>query len=502
MGPTDLLTLALRDGHTFPTSAWLRQQYIHNHCRFGKRDLDILYDEGQIAKVQGEPASLEALWAEARIASWLASRSITSMSVGWRAAYPPEASLNPSQRAAWEGLSESHTAVLTGGPGTGKTYLLSYLLQTWVQAGKLVAVAAPTGKAASVMALRLGLPVLTVHFLLGMVPGQVSASKEVTADVLVVDESTMLDSVMFAALCDAVGEKTKVILVGDPDQLPPVSYGQPFQDIVRLAEHTERVAHFSLTANMRTDQAGIIELLDYVRRGELPPKLGAGVSHFRTTPNAAVDLAMDLPRLARRFPGIERKDVLLLTGLRQEKFAMGTEAINHFMSNRLVKERIQGQKFALGDRVMFTVNDRYHGFVNGELGVLHAWGDKGRTVEITSDSGVEYKLIVSDCQTSLEWAYAMTVHKAQGSQARVVLFPLEKKNLQYANRRLVYTAMSRAQEHLALFGDLDLLLPALRRDVERQTLLGRVDLDVLAALKPKDAIKSYWQTHGGEYVPY
>lgn len=498
MGPVQLLHEALKDGHTFPESGYLRALYIRKGCRFVARDLRGCYEDGTLVKVQDQPALPHTVKAEASIARWLALRSGTSEGGGWDTPYPPEAALNGAQRLAWEGLASKHTAIVTGGPGTGKTHMLSYLIKSWVKNGKKVQAAAPTGMAASVMALRLGMKVETVHALLGMVPGQVAPSRAVDADVLVVDESTMLDSEMMNALMSSVEEQTKLILVGDPDQLPPVSYGQPFHDLVRIGQNTDLLAVFQLTANMRTDKRGLLELLDAVRHGELCP-LGDGVSHFRAPPSAGVDLIVQFDRMERRFPGIKRKDVLLLAGLRQERFGMGTEAINHYISHQLLKTRIHGEKFAVGDRVMFTINDRYHGFVNGERGELLAW-EKGRNVHVLSDTGKEYVLLASDCHQKMEWAYAVTVHKAQGSQSRVVLFPIDPQHMKWADRRSIYTALSRGQEHVSLIGELDLLAAPLKKEMERSTLLGRVDIATLKGMVQTDPVKDFWERHQGEYA--
>lgn len=493
MGPVELLVDAFDDGHTYPQN--LRERYKDRRCHFTVDDLNAMYSEGLLTKVEHKPALPKAVRAEARIAAWVARRA-ASIEGGYEGATePPIAGLNQRQAAALTGLLKTSTAILTGGPGTGKTYVMSVLLKYLKKVGVSYVVSAPTGKAASVLGVRLGENVATVHNMLGIIPGEVSPNKICEADLVVVDEATMLDSEVFAALTDYVGDR-KLILMGDPDQLPSVSAGQPFHDLYLYGVNTGKISIFELTQNMRTSVEGIVNLISLIKQRKLPESVGEGVVNWKTKPSRAVELILDLSMLSRKMgTEVHRKDVLYLSGLRQSKFDLGTENINHMVSHKLYPERIQGQKFAIGDRVMFTVNDRYYGFVNGELGTILEWGDKGRSVKVANDEGKHYRLTVSDCKEKMEWAYALTIHKAQGSEADIVILPLDEQTIRFADIRMIYTAMSRAKKMLILVGNMDSLFPALRRKTERDTMLGIVDMNILATYYKEDPLNGFFHNN-------
>jgi exodeoxyribonuclease V alpha subunit len=365
-------------------------------------------------------------------------------------------------------------AALTGRPGTGKTYLTAMIVNALLDAGVPVDVAAPTGKAASVLTLKLDrrVDVVTIHRLIGLAPGQIPGyhqHNQLSSRVVVVDESSMIDSELLGMLLDAIDPvRTFVLLVGDPNQLNPVGYGSPFADLVRnklipVAELTE--------IQRQAGDNGIIQMAHSFADGKLllPEK---NVYHFKMDPTRLKDEAINLycsDRLKAKF-GLEsvQKEFLILSPVKQEKYNASTASINEAISHRLLPARDLGKsKFARGDRIIFTVNNYAHGFVNGELGVLEDYSRRGGHARIRNDIGTVYELDDYSLGQYADWAYALTVHKAQGSECRVVALLLEPGAKQMYTRNLVYTAITRAREELLIFGDLKTLEEAAARPDNR-----------------------------------
>lgn len=476
------LTKATEHGHTALTSG-LASEYVKSYRLRWDSDLDPLYKRGDLIRLAGDPTLIcdpKALTGEARIARFLALQRARGGGVGYPLPPCPEAGYSPAQRVSWEGLRRTGAACLTGLPGTGKTWLTARIVEALDAQGLDVWVCAPTGKAASVLTLKLGRKheATTIHRLLGLRPGQFPTRTRVypiESQVVVVDESSMVDAELMGYLLDALRPETRLLLVGDPNQLPPVGAGCPFRDIVE--GHLLPVFHLD-QIQRQAEGNGIISLAHSIVGGRavLPDR---NVHTFRMAPDRMEAEVVDLycsDRLRDRFglTNIQR-EFLVLSPVRAEKFEASITNINETISHRLFPERtISRSKFTAGDRVMFNVNNPGYGFVNGEVGVLDSYDRKLRQAKITNDLGFTYELEDYSLADYVEWAYGQTIHKAQGSEARVVALLLHPAAGFMYTRNLVYTAVTRAVEELLLFGDPALLQRAVERKDHRYTALPRL----------------------------
>jgi exodeoxyribonuclease V alpha subunit len=464
------LRYANSDGHTLLTKD-LAVYYAKRHgLSWSARDLVA----SDIIKLPGEPAGYglsTLLIPECRIARALGGRKLYNRAVPATLATPvpkpPTLNLSPEQAREWPFLASPEpggyrVALLTGLPGTGKTFLISKLIQEWSATGLHVECCAPTGKAASVLAAKTGENVVTIHRLIGLRPGQDFAPTDLYCDVLVVDESSMLDVELFANLIECCKKVPHIVLVGDPNQIPPVGAGQPFADLVSVITPS----HLTCIQRQGSD-SGILSLSRDFLFGRVQDRY-PNVHHFGS-PSLAVELYTS-GRLAKRFDLQDvRTGAIILSPVKNEKFGISTEKINYAISHALLKDR--PGKFSVGDRLMFTVNDYSHGFVNGEMGTLVDYDGRTKLAKIVNDSGRMYVLEDYSIERFAQWGYALTVHKSQGSEADVVVLLLEKECAFMYNRNLMYTAMTRAKKELVVMGDWSLLVRAARRPEVRHTCL-------------------------------
>jgi exodeoxyribonuclease V alpha subunit len=347
------------------------------------------------------------------------------------------------------------------------------LVEALTTAGLTVDIAAPTGKAASVLALKLHrqFECVTIHRLLGLRPGELPTSK-VRADVVILDEASMIDSELMGYACEALRSDSFLLLVGDPAQLSPVGAGAPFHDCVEGS--LLPVAHLRSVQRQAAGN-GVLHLAHSMAGGHASFP-DTNVHRFTVDKSRLEEQALDLycsDRLVDRFGLTDReRQVTILSPVKQEKFEASTRNLNHAISHRLLPDRnIQKSKFTRGDRVMFTINNYEHGFVNGELGKLIDYKSVARTATIVNDIDTEYVLEDYSLAQYMEHAYAMTVHKAQGSEAKVVMLLLHPDFKFMLTRNLLYTAVTRAQEDLILIGDPNLLTAGIQKVERRETAL-------------------------------
>jgi exodeoxyribonuclease V alpha subunit len=388
----------------------------------------------------------------------------------------PNDDLTASQKAAWKLLCGAGWGLLTGGPGTGKTYLVSKMVKMLHHRSKRVSICAPTGKAASVLSLKLGgATVTTIHRMLGLRPGtlpQHDHRNPIFADYIFVDESSMIDEQLMAYLLDAVDlEKTGIIFSGDPNQLPPVGSGAPFCSMLK----SRSIPHAHLVEIVRQQEGnGIIKLARDIQEGKFRIP-STNVTHYPCRTDAVEGKAIRFfcDNGTRSRWEIEKpSDLMILSATKQKKFDGSTSRINKAVSHKLHPDRtIPHCKFTPGDRMMFTVNDYEHGFVNGELGTLLMYDKKDKHASIRNDNGKMYDLRSWKIGTHAEWAYALTIHKAQGSESKVIVLVVTNAAPHMHTRELIYTAVTRAREELVIIGDLRVLEKAVRKTINRVSAL-------------------------------
>lgn len=375
-----------------------------------------------------------------------------------------------------ENVLSSRLSILTGGPGTGKSASMRTLVDVLVAAKRSVRLCAPTGKAARRLAETTGAEATTIHRLLEWQPGE-GFTREAAhpiegADVLVVDEASMLGVRLAAALLDAVGPKTHVLLVGDPDQLAPVGPGRVLEDLIDAGV----VPTVGLTEIFRqAARSMIVRAAHAINAGEHPPtKPTEGDVHdffliARSEPRAifAEICELAVERLPAHY-GVRPTDVQVLAPV--HKGPLGIEAFNDALRARLNPdgEGVPGTTFRLGDRVIQTKNDHDAELMNGELGVLVSRDDEADSVLLAGDDGRRIRLGVQATGT-LRLAHAISVHKSQGSQMPVIIVPLFAGHRAMLTRNLVYTALTRAMVASVFVGDPAALALALgRRDAHRR----------------------------------
>ena len=382
----------------------------------------------------------------------------------------------PQQRQAVELAARTGVLILTGGPGTGKTTTVRGIVALFQKMGLDIVLAAPTGRAAKRMSELTGMEAQTVHRLLGMswneATHQVTFTKTeqepLEADAVIVDEMSMVDLSLFSALLRALRPGTRLVLVGDADQLPSVGAGNVFSDLIRSGR-VETV--FLREVFRQAEQSAIIRNAHSVNLGE-PPRLTNDQGDFfflcRRDGERTLSTVVDLCR--SRLPekmGIPADQIQVLTPTR--KGPSGTMSLNRSLQAALNppkpdKRELQwGERlFREGDRIMQTRNDYDVVWekADGTVGTGMFNGDVGKIVQI--DPSGEWLTVDFDGRTALygveqlnevDLAYAMTVHKAQGSEYRCVVLAAMPAAQSLMVRGVLYTALTRARELLILVGD-------------------------------------------------
>jgi exodeoxyribonuclease V alpha subunit len=375
-------------------------------------------------------------------------------------------------------------AILTGGPGTGKTMTMRVLVDLMKGERRTVRLCAPTGKAARRLAETTGAQATTIHRLLEYVPGEGFARGPEDpipgTDVLIVDESSMLSVRLAEALLGAVGPRTHVLLVGDVDQLAPVGPGRVLDDLIESG----RVPVVRLTEVFRqAARSLIVRAAHAINHGERPPTAAGpdDIRDFFVIPRAGGEAIREevVSLAARRLPdhyGLDpRAEVLVLAPM--HRGPAGIDVLNDELRARLNPDgrTIPGTALRVGDRVVQTKNNHERELMNGEMGVIeHHDGERDRVL-LQCDDGRRLALPVAELDTT-RLAHVVSVHKAQGSQAPAVVVVVHRGHQLMLTRNLAYTAVSRAERVCVVVGEPSALEVALRRrDAhERHTRLAEL----------------------------
>ncbi len=383
----------------------------------------------------------------------------------------------PEQRRAVELAARQGVVLLTGGPGTGKTTSVRGIVAMLDRIGCKILLMAPTGRAAKRLGELCAREAQTIHRALGMTwreeTGEVTFQKNekdpLEAEAVIVDEMSMVDLPLLHALLSAVKDDCRLVMVGDPDQLPSVGPGNVFGDLIRSG----RVETVRLTEIFRQAQASaIIRSAHAVNQGQLPPLRNSAGSDFffmrRRDPQAAVELVVELCRT--RLPqnmGVDGRDIQVLCPTRRGEW--GTRALNRALQEALnppapdKRQKAWGELvFRVGDRVM-QIRNNYDvlwvrsdgvtgaGIFNGDVGVVEDIDPAGELMTVRFDDRTA--TYVSDMLGELELAYAVTVHKSQGSEYRAVVLVALPAAPALMVRGVLYTGITRARELLVVVGD-------------------------------------------------
>ncbi len=379
------------------------------------------------------------------------------------------------QRAILSAIA-NNVFILTGGPGTGKTTIINAVLKVLCSIGKKVALVAPTGRAAKRMTELTGHEASTIHRLLEVDPsvfGQAFKHNEknlLKHDVIIIDEMSMVDTSLLANLIAAMKLGAKLIMVGDSDQLPSVAPGNVLKDL--LDTHLIPSVHLD-TIFRQAAQSRIVTNAHKIVSGEMPDLKIKDSDFFfmqRTNPAHAQSLIDELcsVRLPKAYGFSPLADIQIISPTK--KGPLGTAELNRIMQNSLnppapYKKELtyMGRCFREGDKIMHIKNDytidcqtdtgeESTGVFNGDIGIIERIIPKERRLVVRFDDQ-RLALLSFENAGQIELAYAITVHKSQGSEFDCVIMPVWGKNKFLHFRNLLYTAVTRAKKLIVLTGD-------------------------------------------------
>ncbi|WP_328298760.1 ATP-dependent RecD-like DNA helicase [Streptomyces sp. NBC_00435] len=393
--------------------------------------------------------------------------------LGWLAGRTG-ATLAPAQRDAVRLALTRRVAVLTGGPGCGKSFTVRSIVELARAKKAKVVLAAPTGRAAKRLAELTGAEASTVHRLLELKPGGDAAydrERPLNADLVVVDEASMLDLLLANKLVKAVAPGAHLLLVGDVDQLPSVGAGEVLRDL--LAEGGPVPAVRLTTIFRQAQQSGVVTNAHRINTG-VPP-ITDGLPDFFLFPEEDTEeagkLAVDVAarRIPARFGLDPRRDIQVLAPMHRGPAGAGNlnallqQAITPARPN-LPEKRFGGRVFRVGDKVT-QIRNNYdkgaNGVFNGTVGVVTGLDleEQRLTVRTDEDEEVAYEFAELD---ELAHAYAVTIHRSQGSEYPAVVIPVTTGAWMMLQRNLLYTAVTRAKKLVVLVGSRKALAQAVR----------------------------------------
>ena len=393
--------------------------------------------------------------------------------------------LAQKQKEAIKACLHHGVLVLTGGPGTGKTTVIKGILSILKAQGLKIRLAAPTGRAAKRLSETTGQKALTIHRLLeanNLAQDdnlQLGFSKDIDdqldADVIILDEVSMVDIVLMHHFLNAVPDGCRIILVGDTDQLPAVGPGSVLKDIIR----SQKIPAIRLDEIFRQAQTSmIIQNAHIINAGRLPDlrkQYSDFVFYELNDDTSITQKILDLCTKDLPHEGFNvLKDVQVLSPM--HRFLCGVENLNLMLQERLNPKKNQdelkysSQTFRVGDKVMHIRNNYQKNVFNGDIGFIQDINNEKLTVDYF-DHIVTYE---KNELNELTLAYASSVHKSQGSEYKVVIIPLSTSHYIMLQRNLLYTAITRAKQKVIIIGSKKALMTAVQsnRTQKRYTLLA------------------------------
>lgn len=397
--------------------------------------------------------------------------------------------LSKIQIDAIKSCFEENISIITGGPGTGKTTIINTISKIYLDNGYNISLCAPTGRAAKRIEETTGIEAKTIHRMLGYIPSsyddighfEYNEDNPLDTDVIIIDEMSMVDVVLFEKLLRGMKDNTRLVIVGDVDQLPSVGAGNVLRDLI----NSKKIKYTKLVDIFRqSESSNIIVNAHKINNGQ-EPILNEKNSDFfflkTETPAITRNVVVDL--ISKRLPNAYgydfSKDIQILTQSR--KGICGVFELNRLLQDILnpktetTDEILVGNKlFRVNDKVMQTKNnynlsffdsdgEENFGVYNGDMGhiIFIDKSSKKLTVEMDDNRVIDYTLEDLD---NLELAYAITIHKSQGSEFKSVIIPMFDGYRLLQTRNLLYTAITRAKENIVLVGDKNVMNNMIRNN--------------------------------------
>ena len=397
--------------------------------------------------------------------------------------------LSKIQIDAIKSCFEENISIITGGPGTGKTTIINTISKIYLDNGYNISLCAPTGRAAKRIEETTGIEAKTIHRMLGYIPSsyddighfEYNEDNPLDTDVIIIDEMSMVDVVLFEKLLRGMKDNTRLVIVGDVDQLPSVSAGNVLRDLI----NSKKIKYTKLVDIFRqSESSNIIVNAHKINNGQ-EPILNEKNSDFfflkteapAITRNVVVELISK--RLPKAYGYDFSRDIQILTQSR--KGICGVFELNRLLQdilnpkNEETDELLVGNKlFRVNDKVMQTKNnynlsffdsdgEENFGVYNGDMGhiIFIDKSSKKLTVEMDDNRVIDYTLEDLD---NLELAYAITIHKSQGSEFKSVIIPMFDGYRLLQTRNLLYTAITRAKENIVLVGDKNVMNNMIRNN--------------------------------------
>ena len=370
------------------------------------------------------------------------------------------------QREAIKRLFFEQMLILTGGPGTGKTTVVKTMFDVFkaVHPKAQVALAAPTGRASRKLSEVTGQEAKTIHSLIGYRPGdkpEYNSDNKLPANLLVIDEVSMVDLHLMHLLLQAVEDNTKILFVGDTDQLPSVSPGNVLADMIQAGVPTVRLTNVFRQAQ----ESQIVTNAHRINKGK-PLLIDTTKSDFyfiqKEQPEHIAQLVvLSVVRFMNQ--GYDLSDILVLSPMK--KGPVGTIALNQMLRDAINPKtaytdewKLGNRIFRVGDKILQKKNNRDKDVYNGDIGVIRAIErqfdkDMNEHIDIlTANFGGRNVTYLREDMDQIELGYAITIHKSQGGEAPVVIIPMTTSHYIMLARNLVYTALTRAKEKAVFIG--------------------------------------------------
>ncbi|HET8567287.1 MAG TPA: ATP-dependent RecD-like DNA helicase [Solirubrobacterales bacterium] len=434
-------------------------------------DPEVLLAAPGLVEEEGKIYREPTMESELSVAATLGARAAAPPHLGHEPGEEPREDLTDEQWAAVRAAFGARVSVLTGGPGVGKTRSTTAIVAEAEAANATIALCAPTGRAARRLEETTGHEAKTIHRLLEWMPGREPAfrpGRPLPADLVIVDESSMLNLRLAEVLLDGLAETTHVVFVGDADQLPPIGAGKPFEDlidsgavpVVRLTQIFRQAARSMITTAAHEINQG--------RQPHLEPGPEQDHDFFfieRGTPERALETVVEVvsERAPARFSVDPVREVQVLAPM--YRGPVGIDALNERLQAELNPDGSAAldNRFRLGDRLIQTRNSHELGLMNGSIVFLREDDPAEEQIVVDTDDGGSLVIPYGETGT-LRLAYAISVHKSQGCEVPVVVGVCHRSHARMLNRPLLYTAITRARTSCVLVGDQAVLAAAVRRD--------------------------------------